>query len=376
MAAEKISLSRFLELARQYPVLDVRSPAEFHHAHIPGAHNLPLFSDEERRELGTLYKKEGREPAVRRGLEFFGPKMKGLVDAALDLVEAARRSELLPANRDLPLEGGRTVLVHCWRGGMRSGAVSWLLDLYGLRVRVLIGGYKVFRREVLNSFARPLKLRILGGFTGSGKTGILNRMEAGGQSVVDLEQLACHKGSAFGDLGEAPAPSQEMFENLLALAIRPWSAGKPDDPWIWMEDESQRIGQVNIPPDLWRQMRQAPLDFLEIPFETRLDQLVSTYGSFPKQSLSEAIGRIRKRLGGADTSLALQYLEEGRFRDCFNILLRYYDKQYLKSLHQREFPDRIRSYSPEEFQEGFPVPGRPEEISRTGLEQSIIKQPI
>ena len=178
---------------------------------------------------------------------------------------------------------------------MRSAGVAWLLDLYGFRVYTLIGGYKTYRNYVLESIRHAPDLKILGGYTGSGKTFILQELRKKGQKVIDLEALACHKGSTFGAIGQPPQPSQEMFENLLANEIRELvnrpSAGNSDNS-IWLEDESQRIGTINLPPDLWHKMREAPVYFVDIPFEERLQHVVDCYGSLEKEKMINAIIRI------------------------------------------------------------------------------------
>jgi tRNA 2-selenouridine synthase len=309
--------------ARRIPVVDVRSPSEFTHAHIPGAHHLPLFTDEERAIVGTIYHKQGRQAAIRAGLDFFGPKMRKITEQA---------EALLLAYPNRP-----PILLYCWRGGMRSKAIAWLLDLMGYTVYLLEGGYKAFRNAVLRSFFRPLPLVMIGGYTGSGKTRILEAMQKQGTPVISLEHLAQHRGSAFGDLGMPLQPSQEMFENLLAVEIyRLLQMPNIQETGIWMEDESQRIGDLVIPNALWQQMRKAPLCFLEVPFEKRLQQIVSEYGIYDRGLIEAAIRRISKRLGGDATRQALDHLQAGQIQACFDILLHYYDKLYLKSLHQRD----------------------------------------
>jgi len=218
LAIEKIHIEQFLQLAKGSPILDVRSPAEFAHAHIPGAYSLPLFSDEERKIVGTTYKQQSREAAIKVGLDFFGPKMRRMVEE----VESFFDKKVQIAN-GLPPDNGqqpsKIVLVHCWRGGMRSAGVAWLLDLYGFKVYTLIGGYKFFRCFVLRQFEVPFAFKILGGYTGSGKTEVLKQLARAGELIIDLEALANHKGSAFGNIGMPEQPSQEMFENLLAVTF-------------------------------------------------------------------------------------------------------------------------------------------------------------
>ena len=318
MAIEKIHIEQFLELAKQHPVLDVRSPGEYKHAHIPGACSLPLFTDEERKIVGTAYKQESREQAIKLGLDFFGVKMRKMVEEA----------EQLSSN-------SKTVLVHCWRGGMRSAGVAWLLDLYGFKVFTLAGGYKKYRNYVLDTFRLPFQFSILGGYTGSGKTELLKALKERGEKVIDLEGIANHKGSAFGNIGMPPQPGQEMFENLLAKELRKSLEGQPESP-VWLEDESQRIGLVNIPGELWKTMRQSPVYFLDIPFEERLKHIVQEYGQLDPEKLADAIGRISQKLGNLNAKTAILMLNEGKITESFDILLKYYDKHYFKSLHNRE----------------------------------------
>jgi tRNA 2-selenouridine synthase len=318
MAIEKIHIEQFLELAKQHPVLDVRSPGEYKHAHIPGACSLPLFTDEERKIVGTAYKQESRELAIKLGLDFFGGKMRKIVEEA----------EQLSSN-------SKTVLVHCWRGGMRSAGVAWLLDLYGFKVFTLVGGYKKYRNYVLDTFRLPFQFNILGGYTGSGKTELLKALKERGEKVIDLEGIANHKGSAFGNIGMPPQPGQEMFENLLAKELRKSLVSQPESP-VWLEDESQRIGQVNIPGELWKTMRQSQVYFLDIPFEERLKHIVQEYGQLDPEKLADAIGRISQKLGNLNAKTAILLLNEGKITESFDILLKYYDKHYFKSLHNRE----------------------------------------
>ena len=346
MAIEKINIEKFLELSKHHPVVDVRSPKEYGHAQIPGAYSLPLFTDEERAVVGTAYKQESREKAIKHGLDFFGPKMRKMVEEVEGII-SNRQSAIDKSdsqnNKTLPI--ANCILLYCWRGGMRSGAVAWLLDVYGFKVYTLIGGYKKFRNHVLDTFKLPFDLKILGGYTGAGKTEVLKELKRNDEVVVDLEDIAKHKGSAFGNIGLPKQPTQEMFENLLSFELRAVSYEQKENsskaPFrgfggIWLEDESQRIGMVNIPHDLWNTMRRSLVYFLAIPFEERLKHLVEEYGSLDKERMIDAIIRIKERLGGLEAKNAIQFLNENNTAESFRILLKYYDKWYTKGLHNRE----------------------------------------
>ena len=341
MAITKVTIEEFLQLATLHPILDVRSPGEFSHAHIPNAIAFPLFTDEERKLVGTAYKQESKEKAIKLGLAYFGNKMVKMVEEAEALNASQMQQKSLEPKSANSSDQHKTFLVHCWRGGMRSAGVAWLLDLYGFKVYTLMGGYKAYRKWVLQQFEKKYSFTLIGGFTGSGKTEVLQALSQQSKSVIDLEKLACHKGSAFGNLGQPEQPSQEMFENLLAEALFDQTKEKTDTNFtdsqttIWLEDESQRIGNINIPTVIFEQMRKSKLYFLEIPFEVRLQYIYQYYGTFEKDKLLTTILRIKKRLGGLETKSAINFLLEDNTLASFGILLQYYDKYYLKSLENK-----------------------------------------
>lgn len=329
MAIEAIHIDAFLSLAQQYPVFDVRSPAEFEHAHIPQAFSLPLFTNEERTIVGTHYKQINKQQAIKTALPFFAQKMVPMIETV---------ENILKTNNNIQ----STVLVHCWRGGMRSAGVAWLLNLYGFQVYTLQGGYKAYRQWVLHQFEKKYALRVIGGYTGSGKTKILQQLAKQQYPVIDLEGLARHKGSAFGGLDTPAQPTQEMFENNLATQLyQLQTKAVKHNATIWLEDESQRIGNINIPLSFFEQMRHAPVYFFNIPFEARLDEIMLTYGSAPKEKIVNAILRIKKRLGGLATKNAINFLLEDNIKDCFAILLQYYDKAYTKGLYNRAHVEQM-----------------------------------
>ena len=334
MAVQKIDIDNFIietsasigSSLRSSITIDVRSPAEFEHAHIPHALNLPLFDNEQRALIGTTYKKQSREAAIKVGLPLFGTKMLPMIET----VEAWIKDRQKENDLTKP-----TIYVHCWRGGMRSAAVAWLLDLYGYKVIQLTGGYKAYRNWVLAQFTIPYSLKVLGGYTGSGKTEILHALQEKNYAVIDLEGLAHHKGSAYGAIGQLPQPSQEMFENIVAEKLLEVNKKQKS---IWIEDESQRIGTVLIPTPLFHLMRNSTCYFMTIPFEQRLNFIVEGYGSFDQKSLIEATMRIQKRLGGLETKTAIDFITAGALKEAFSILLKYYDKWYEKNAKNEVLP--------------------------------------
>jgi tRNA 2-selenouridine synthase len=321
MAKNVLSPADFLQESQTVPVIDVRSPAEYEHAHIPNAINVPLFNNEERAKVGTCYKQLGRDAAVRLGLKLIGPKLAYFVEQA---------DQIAPH---------REVLVHCWRGGMRSGSFAWLLRTAGFQVRTLEGGYKAYRNHVLAAFERPQNIIILGGHTGSGKTDILRELAALGEQVIDLEAIAHHKGSSYGAIGQAPQPSSEQFENLLYL---PWSQ-LDTTRRLWLEDESRHIGTCFIPLALWQQMQRVPkILFVDVPKSVRVQRLVREYAGFGKELLQQATERIKKRLGGQHYKAAIEALDRGDYAAVADISLNYYDKAYLYGISQRDVSKVVR----------------------------------
>jgi tRNA 2-selenouridine synthase len=321
VAVQSLHIDDFLAQSKDALLIDVRSPGEYFHGHIPGAVSIPLFTDEERKVVGTAYKQQSREQAIKIGLEYYGPKMRLIVEEVEELLKKFNSKQ---------------IFIHCWRGGMRSGAVAWLLDLYGFKVYSLKGGYKSYRNWCLQQFEKQLPFVVLGGHTGSGKTETLLTLKHKGNVVVDLEALACHRGSAFGNLGQPKQPSQEMFENILAGELFSAEQNINESGFIWVEDESQRIGDLNIPINLYKYIKTRPVAFLQIPFEERLKRIIDEYGKFEREKLADAIMRITKRLGGLETKNALYFLDTNDIESCFRILLSYYDKWYGKSIQARE----------------------------------------
>lgn len=309
-----VSINQFLNLMENFPCFDVRTPSEYSAGHIPGAVNLPLFTDHERAVVGTLYKRSGRDRAVLTGLEIVGPKMKYIVETI------KKRSR------------GKKALIHCWRGGMRSNSVAYISDLAGIETFVLEKGYKAYRTWCINQFGKDRTLLILSGKTGSGKTEILHHLRSAGEQVIDLEGIAHHKGSAFGALGETKQPTQEQFENNLGMLLSKFDSAKR----IWIEDESLQIGRCVVPENFWPKMRTAPVMLINSPFERRADYLFKTYGSFTPFQLCRSINRIEKKLGSENTNKCIRSIERGDIHFAINLVLGYYDKSYAHGLSKRE----------------------------------------
>nr|WP_320021643.1 tRNA 2-selenouridine(34) synthase MnmH [uncultured Draconibacterium sp.] len=327
---QEISISEYIKLAESVPIVDVRSPGEYAKGHIPGAYSIPLFSNDERAAVGTTYVQQSKEEAIKLGYKYVTPKLEWFISES----------------RKLAPDG--IIAVHCWRGGMRSKSFAQHLSDNGFtKVYVITGGYKAFRNHALESFKTDADICILGGYTGSGKTRILNELKEQGEQIIDLEGLANHKGSAFGRIGDGNQPTIEQFENNLFWEWKDLDYTKT----IWIEDESHRIGLVNIPMNFFENMRRHPVIFLDVSRAARARFLVKDYSEADKAMLRDSILRIQKRLGGLNTRYALEHLEENELFEVAMICLIYYDKYYLRGLKNREHQDiytiELQTISPE-----------------------------
>lgn len=307
--------SEFLEVHLNGAMtFDARSPLEFEKAHIPGAVNLPLLDNEDRHVIGTVYKRDGRQAAVIRGFERVGPRFHEL------------------ARKGLEVAGNKPVLVYCWRGGMRSNILAWLLRTAGLKVQLLDGGYKSYRRLMLEKIESPPRLIVLGGKTGSGKTEMLARLKENGQVILDLEGMASHKGSAFGSLGLPAQPSQEHFENRIGMEL--WAIG--EGRLVWVENESRLIGERIVPTPLFEAMRGTQVLEVIVDRSERKQRILQEYGIFPSNDLAFHTKRIGRRMGPQHVKTALEHLESGDLSSWVDLVLDYYDKTYQHSREQRD----------------------------------------
>ena len=317
---KSISFEQYFNKKDLLPLLDVRSPSEFFKGHVPHALSLPLFNDVERAEIGTLYKQQSKETALIKGLEIAGSKMAFYVKEAMGKIE------------------GKEVAVQCWRGGKRSASIATLLEFMDYDVQLLQGGYKAYRNHVITSFYdRKIRIIVLGGKTGSGKTDVLKNLQEAGEQVIDLEGLANHKGSAFGALGEMPQPTTEQFENNLFEVFRKLDFTKR----LWVENESKSIGKVFIPDGLWEQMRQGTLAEIEVPTEDRVERLVKEYGQFPQKDLIDSLNKISKRMGPNNVKRAADSFAAGDIAAATGIALNYYDKAYQLATDKKPFSKKF-----------------------------------
>ena len=320
MAEVTLTLENFWTLREQLPLVDARSEGEFAQSHIPGAINIPILDNTERIQVGTLYKQAGPEKATLKGFELVGPRFH------LIQREALRK---FPAKK---------LILYCWRGGMRSQILSWLLTQVGFEIYRLEGGYKTYRSFTYAAVRKSYPLLVLGGKTGAAKTVLLQKLKERGEQVVDLEGLANHKGSSFGAIGQPAQPTVEQFENLLAEQLREIHL----DQALWVENESRRIGQIILPDSFYLQMTQSPRIEIDKTDEERIAHIASEYAALDQGELSAAVLRLQKRLGGDRTKQALEAIQTNQPEIWIPILLLYYDKTYEFDLERHEVSKTIR----------------------------------
>ena len=308
----RLDIDEFLNLRHQLPVVDVRSEGEYRQGHIPQVHNIPVLNDAERHQVGIDYKHKGQAEAIRTGFRLVGPRLATLIDESAAL--------------------GSEIIVHCWRGGMRSANFCGFVEMARQKTHQLTGGYKAYRNKVHELFRTPMKLIVVGGCTGSGKSDILRKLADYGEQVLDLEALANHKGSVFGGLMMPPQPTTEQFENNLFEVLMRFDVSKR----IWVEDESHGVGKVFLPEALWQQMNSRPVIEVVLEKQQRINRLVKEYGPADQDEFLQAMARITKKLGGQHYNAAREKYINGDIAATIDILLTYYDKAYLAGLEKKQ----------------------------------------
>ncbi len=298
-------------------VIDVRAPAEFMDDHVPGAINLPVLDDDQRSEVGRVYKQVSPFEARRMGA--------GLVSSN---IAAHFRKHF----RDKQVN--YRPLVYCWRGGQRSSSMATVLSEVGWRVHLIDGGYRAYRKYISNClesiFDQITCFRVIAGLTGAGKTLLLKRLHEAGHQVIDLEGLACHRGSALGEDPERGQPSQKRFETLLFRQFSGMDYSRP----IYVESESSRVGRVQVPASMWALMKEASVIELDVPLEARARYLLGEYGHFTG-SPELLLKKMEPILPMHSTDVVDQWSESIREGDFMafvkSILKHHYDPAYLRS---------------------------------------------
>jgi tRNA 2-selenouridine synthase len=315
-----LSVEDYLQNSKDFCLIDVRSPGEYTEAHIPGAVNVPLFTDEERAKVGIVYKQEGTDRAKQVGLRFVAARLPQMVE---QILAAA---------------GEKKIAVYCWRGGMRSRSVSHLMAALDYPVYQLTGGYKAFRRHI-NRFHATYKIEVpvfvLNGLTGVGKTRMLALLAERGYPALDLESMANHRGSAFGSVGLGAPRSQKDFDALLALALME----KIDAPCLIVEGEGRRIGPVHLPDYFYKAMEEGPHILLVADLNVRMERIVSEYRGCgdTSEELAAAVYGLQKKLGKAKCDALAEKIRNRMYDDAALELCRdYYDLYYRDSRRSSE----------------------------------------
>lgn len=305
LKANTYSVENALIRRNEVLLIDARSESEFAKAHIPGAINIPLLNNYQRKEIGTCYKQNGKQAAVLLGFKLVGPDF------------------YLKAEKALELANGREIIVYCWRGGMRSNISAWIYQMSGLKASVIDGGYKSFRNFALSRFNDKYEFRTLTGYTGSNKTKLLEELESLGERVINLEKMANHRGSVYGGLGKENQPSVEHFENMLAIDLF-----EKKENILWIESENRAIGKVAVPEGVFLQFQESVKLEIQYPIENRIDHILKEYGNFDKELLIEKTRLLEKRLGNLRMKQAIECILNNDLKGWVKIVLEYYDKSY------------------------------------------------
>ncbi len=293
-------------------LVDIRSPQEFEEFHIPGAVNVPLFENEEKKLIGYVYRNKGVEKAKELGEEIARRKLE----------------EFYRKFRELKEKYGN-VIVYCWRGGMRSQGMCEAMSSMGLDLLRLRGGYRAYRQFILKDMERimrNIKFLVLTGKTGVGKTKVLRELKRRGYPVLDLEDLAKDRGSVFGSVGIRSQVSQKMFDSLLYEELRSIGEGL-----VFVEDESRRIGNLYIPDPVWEKKNEGIYIEIKASLEKRVENILEDYTSEEgwEEEALEAVKKIRKYLGPQRFEYLMEKFGEKDYREIVRFLIEeYYDKKY------------------------------------------------
>jgi tRNA 2-selenouridine synthase len=317
----EITFEESLKLANPLYV-DVRAPIEFNEDHIPGAINLPIFDDEERKEVGTLYKSLGKDEAVKRGTEFGGKRIAGIIKSLTDIKD-------------------KTIIIYCARGGMRSDSVASLINSLGTKAYKIKDGYKSFRKSVLEYLSTEIikpKIFILQGLTGTGKTEILRLIN----NSIDLEAMAGHRSSVFGGIG-LRQNSQKFFESSLRHRLEELK----DEKFVIFEGESKKIGNLHIPENIFNQMKEGFMINIEAPIERRIEIIKNEYTGFGmNETILKIVNSLRSKLGSKKTDLLIEFYNNGNIDEFIRILLLdYYDILYKHTLDKYDYIDTVINHN-------------------------------
>lgn len=333
MTWKELPISKFNSIASKV-VVDVRAPIEFEKERIPGSVNVPLLENDEREKVGIIYKQEGEFRARQEALDIVACKIPRIVQSIVDLKQP-----------------NHTLVVNCWRGGMRSEAVVSFLSLMGVDCWRLQGGYKAFRRSVLDRFEKDdykFKVVVLNGLTGVGKTDVLAELEKLEFGILDLERFANHRGSVFGGLGMGSQPSQKDFDSLIWQELN-----QKHDDFLFVEAESRKIGNVTVPTFLLERIKNGPRIILEADLEARVSRIERDYPLYENREsivkLLDTAVTFKERLGSKKVKQLSDLLLNGEVSQFIeNILIDYYDPLYKRHIDNSPSQYSVSANNPAE----------------------------